>query len=265
MSAWDTSPESEAQSRMRSPELSLHRQSPGLPEFQTTHWSAVLRAGDTQMPGAAEALDTLCRAYWYPLYTFVRRQGYPPPEAQDLTQEFFAVFLSKKTLRRACPERGRFRSFLLMSMKNFLANQWDRSQAKKRGGGRLIFSLEFLQAEKKYERDQACWLSPEKLYERRWAQTVFDRVLSRLRDEYLRTGKIDRYEALQTSLLGEGPESHSEMGGRLGMSESAVKSALHRLRQRSRELLRLEIGTTVERAGDIDAEIRDLRAALSDQ
>ncbi|MCI0536807.1 MAG: sigma-70 family RNA polymerase sigma factor [Verrucomicrobiales bacterium] len=234
-------------------------------DFRTTHWSVVLLAGRDQSPEAHGALEKLCRAYWYPLYVFVRRQRYEASEAQDLTQEFFATLLEKNTLQHADPRRGRFRTFLLSSLKNFLANDWDKKRALKRGGGQPIFSLDDVDVEARYQLEPAHDLTPEKMFERRWAETVFERVMRCLREEYASTGKAERFEALKPFLSAEGkPATYAQVGQVLGLTENAVRSALSRLRQRSRELFRHEIAQTVASPEEIEDEIRYLFAALGD-
>ena len=171
--------------------------------FVTTHWSVVISAGQRESPKAADALVTLCTAYWYPLYAFVRRQGYRTEDAQDLTQAFFAKLLEKNYLGEADQQRGRFRSFLLASLKHFLANQRDYARAQKRGGGRPVISLDFESAESRYRHEPPDTMTPERLFERRWALTLLDRVLSRLHDEYAAAGKLPLFELLKESLTAE--------------------------------------------------------------
>jgi RNA polymerase sigma-70 factor (ECF subfamily) len=233
-------------------------------DFRTTRWSVVTLAGQVQSVEAQAALEQLCRAYWRPLYTFVRRQGYGPVEAQDLTQEFFSTLLERKALQQVRQERGRFRNFLLSSLKNFLANEWDKRRAQKRGGNRIIFSLEEMEAEERYRVEPTDEATPDKMFERRWAQSIFERVMRRLREEYESTGKTDRFEALKPLLTTEGqPATYAQIGRGLGLTENAVRSALSRLRQRSRELFRSEIAHTVAGPEEIDDEIRYLFTALS--
>lgn len=232
-------------------------------EFQTTRWSLVAAAGQRDAPGAGDALAALCAAYWYPLYAFVRRQGHSADEAQDLTQEFFARLLDTDFLAGVDPTRGRFRAYLLAACKHFLANERDRSRAQKRGGGREHLSLDFPSAEQRYLLEPAHELTAEKLFDRRWALTLLDQVLGRLRDEFARADKLALFDRLKSFLTGDrDPERYSQVGAELGLSEGAVKVAVHRLRKRYRELLQEEIGRTVDDARAIDEEIRALFAAL---
>ena len=232
--------------------------------FVTTHWSVVLAAGAPASPQAAAALERLCRAYWYPLYAFVRRRGYGPEDAQDLTQAFFAHLLRKDFLRGVGPERGRFRSFLLACLKHFLADEWEKSRAAKRGGGcpELLPDLE--RAEERYHLEARVEANAESLYERRWALDLLDRVLSRLRREAVDSGKEAVFDQLQSCLLGERPtETYAQLGGRLRMSETAVKVTVYRLRQRYRKLLRDEIAQTVAHPDEVETEIRYLFEVVS--
>ena len=231
--------------------------------FATTHWSVVLAAGRTSSPDSRRALTTLCETYWYPSYAYVRRRGYAREEAQDLTQEFFLGLLEKDVLRAADPERGRFRSFLLGSLKNFLANEWRDARAKKRGGGRVPLSLDFRSAEDQYALEPGHELTPEKIYERRWALTLLERSLSKLREEFTRAGKSDLFDQLKVFLGGEGQRvSYKEIAEKLAMTEGAVKVSVHRLRRRCRELLRAEIAQTVAGPEEVDEELRHLFSAL---
>jgi len=234
--------------------------------FATTHWSVVTMAmaGQQNPPAARQALETLCRTYWYPLYAFVRRQGYGPEDAQDLTQAFFARFVGKDFLSDVRRERGKFRSFLLASLKHFLANEWDRTRAQKRGGGRVFVHLDDATAEERYRLEPRDDMSPEKIYERRWALTLLDRVLSRLRDELVEAGKAEQYEALKPFLLaGQGAIPYAEVAARIPSTPEAVKVAVHRLRKRYRELLRAEIAQTVSSPGEVEEEIRYLLRVLT--
>ena len=234
---------------------------PSAREFHTTHWSMVLHArGDSA--GAQAALAKLCAAYWYPLYAFVRRQGLGEHDAQDLTQEFFARLLQKGWLGDVERERGRFRSFLLAAMKHFLANEWDRSRAKKRGGGVATIALDAMSAETRYRHEPADTQTAEKLFDRRWAMTLLDQVLARLRAEMLAAGKLADFDALKFCLSGE-KTAYAEVARTLDMSEGAVKVAVHRLRERYRALLRAEIAETVATPEEIDGELRHLLTALS--
>jgi RNA polymerase sigma factor (sigma-70 family) len=237
---------------------------PGPPVFVTTHWSLVLSAGDQPSPQATDALEKLCRAYWPPIYAFVRRQGHGSHDAQDLTQEFFARLLEKKTLAVADPARGRFRSFLLSSLKHFLANEWDKARAQKRGGGQNLIPMNVATIETSCGIEPADPATADKAFERRWALTLLDQVLQRLRAEYVRDGKENLFEQLKPTLT-EVSRSvrYAEIAARLGTSEGAVKVAVHRLRQRYREVLRAEIADTVANPGEVEDEIRSLFAALA--
>jgi RNA polymerase sigma-70 factor (ECF subfamily) len=223
----------------------------------------VLEAGRHSSPQAKEALATLCRVYWYPLYVFIRRQGRGAQEAQDLTQEFFVGLLEKEFLADVDREKGRFRSFLLAACKHFLSNQRDRAQAKKRGGGREFISIDLDHAENRYRLEPADDFTPEKLFQRRWAVTLLEQVLEALRNESVRMGKGDQFDHLKGFLTGDkGLSSHRETAEKLGMSEGAVKVAVHRLRKRYRQLLREEIARTLNAGDSIEDEIRELFQAL---
>ncbi len=232
-------------------------------QFATTHWSVIAAAQDRASPQAQEALGTLCRCYWYPLYAFIRRHGSGPDEAQDLTQEYFALLLEKDFLEAVNPAKGRFRSFLWASCKHFLANERDRQRAQKRGGACTMLSIDLHQAEERYRLEPADHLTPDKLFERRWALTLLEQVLSRLREECAAANKTSLFEALKGFLAGRKAEaSYNEAGACLGMTEGAVKVAVHRLRKRYRELLQEEIMRTVANPEEIEEEIRHLFAAL---
>jgi len=236
----------------------------GAGQFNTTHWSVVLLAGQTQAPQAEAALEELCRAYWPPLYAYVRRQGHSPHDAQDLTQEFFSRLLEKRYFKLAAQERGRFRSFLLKSLNHFLVNDWVRSQAQKRGGGQKPLSLDEEAVERLFQQEPPSTLPPESLYDKRWAVTLLERAMKRLGDDYAEAGKADLFERLKGWLLTEGSvQSYREMAGLLDLSESAVKVAVHRLRQRFRDAVRAEIAQTVASPAEIDEELRCLMASLS--
>jgi RNA polymerase sigma-70 factor (ECF subfamily) len=234
--------------------------------FAETHWSLVLaarRGGDSTRAG--DALAKLCQAYWYPLYAFVRRQGHTPHDAQDLTQEFFARLLEKNWLADVDRAKGRFRSFLLAAMKHFLANEWDKSKALKRGGGVHNFiSLDAESAESRYALEPADTVTADKLYERRWALTLLDATLARLRAEFVADGKAKQFDELKFTLTGgRGDTPYAELAAKFGMSEGAVKVTVHRLRQRYCEVLRAQIAETVGSAEEVEAELRHLFAALS--
>ncbi|MEW6302118.1 MAG: sigma factor [Verrucomicrobiota bacterium] len=231
--------------------------------FTTTHWSVVLSAGDTASAHSQESLSRLCHSYWYPLYAWLRRTGRNPHDAQDLLQSFFARLLERKLFKSADPQRGRFRTFLLAALKNFAADEHDKAQAQKRGGGAETFSLDAEAAEENFRREPANVASPDVLYERRWALTLLETAFRRLETEMTRDGKQPLYAALEPHLLGEEPaEAYPQIAERLAMSPGAVKIAAHRLRRRFRELLREEIAQTVATPGEIDDERRKLIAAL---
>lgn len=235
----------------------------GRSQFTATHWSVVLAAGHGDLPQATAALEQLCRTYWYPLYAYVRRRGYGHEDAQDLTQEFFAQLLRKNYPARADRAKGKFRTFLLHSLNHFLGDQHQRSAALKRGGGRTFVSLDQESPEDRYRLEVPDELTPEKLFERRWAQTVLDRALARLREEFMADGKEAAYEVLSAFEPGEQNSlSHADAAARLGVSESAVKSMIHRLRLRHRELVREEIARTVATVAEIDEELRYLVSVL---
>jgi RNA polymerase sigma factor (sigma-70 family) len=228
-------------------------------EFHTTHWSIVLSAqGDST--NAEAALARLCHTYWYPLYAFVRRQGHSPHDAQDLTQEFFARLLAKDWLAGVARERGKFRSWLLASAKHFLANEWDRAKTVKRGGRTTLISYDA--AETRYRDEPADLVSPEILFDRRWAHTLLDQVLARLRAEMVAAGKLAQFDALKFCLTGD-KSAYADVARVLDMTEGAVKVAVHRLRDRYRALLRAEIAETVATPEEIEDELRYLLAALS--
>ena len=231
--------------------------------FRTTHWSIVLAAANQASPNSQEALARLCETYWYPLYAYARRRGHGPPEAEDLTQEFFSRLLEKEYLAGITQEGGKFRSFLLTALKRFLANQWERAQAQKRGGGITIASVNETDAESRYQVEPADEATPEQLFERRWALTLLDQVFHRLQGEYRSSGKTELFDRLQVFLSGDQRLiPYAEVGTSLGMSEGAVKVAVHRLRKRYGELLREEIAQTVSSPQEVDEELRYLVAAL---
>ncbi len=232
--------------------------------FADTHWSVVLEAKAEGSSQAAEATEKLCRTYWRPLYAYIRRQGHTPEEAEDLTQEFFARLLAKDYLQHLRHQEGKFRSFLLTFVKRFLSDERDKAGAQKRGGGKSFISLDDTSAEETYLNEPRNDLSPDQIFDRRWAQTVMERALTRLREEYVAGGKEALFEQLKDIQPGEhGESSYAAIGARLGLAEGTVKSAVHRLRQRHRELLRKEIARTVARPEEIDDEIRNLLVVLS--
>jgi RNA polymerase sigma factor (sigma-70 family) len=232
-------------------------------DFGTTRWSLVLGAGRPGSQEAGAALAELCQRYWYPLYAYVRRRVGNVSEAQDLTQEFFARLLEKNTLAAASRERGRFRAFLLGAMKNFLANEWDKAKALKRGGGRPPISLALDTAESKLSLEPAHDLTPEKLYERQWALTLLELVVERLEAEYGAAGKSRQFALLKPALTGNRAAiDYAAAAAALEMSEDAVRQAAHRLRRRYREILREELLQTVADPAEVDDEIRSLFTTL---
>jgi RNA polymerase sigma factor (sigma-70 family) len=227
-------------------------------QFAQTDWFMVAAAGQRASAESRAALEKLCGIYWYPLYAFVRRQGYGPEDAQDLTQEFFARLIEKNSISFADRDRGKFRSFLLTSLKHFLVNEWEKARAAKRGGGQVI-SWDQQSAEARYLSEPRDSLSPDKLYERRWAAAVLDHVLKQLRVEYVTAGKDQLFQAMKDVLLGEKSEvPYETLCKRLGMSEGALKVAVYRLRQRYKDLLQAEVAQTVDNPAEIDDEVRYL-------
>jgi RNA polymerase sigma-70 factor (ECF subfamily) len=233
------------------------------PFFATTHWSVVLAAADEQSPAAAAALEQLCRTYWYPLYAYVRRRGYSPEDAQDLTQEFFWRLLRKNDLAKIDPAKGKFRSFLLAAINHFLANQWDRIKTLKRGGGLEFVPLDGESAEQRLAAI-AHEPSPEQVFERCWAITFLEKVLGQLRDEMAQAGRGVHFEGLKGFLTGEKPaDSYANLAARLGSTEPALRKEVQRLRQRYGELLRQEIERTVASPAEIEDELCHLFTVLS--
>jgi RNA polymerase sigma-70 factor (ECF subfamily) len=233
--------------------------------FATTHWTVVLAAGRSSSREAEVALEELCRTYWYPLYVFVRRQTPTREDAEDLTQAFFARFLEKNYLEKLDSEKGRFRAFLLASLKHFLANEWDKANRLKRGGGQANLSLDWQSADTRYQIDPADNLSPDKLYDRAWAVTLLERVIARLGEESAAEGKSQLFEELKPYLMvGKSAIPYAQAANALAMNESAVRVAVHRLRKRYRELLRLEIGQTLSDPAQSDEEMNTLFSAFTD-
>ena len=231
--------------------------------FATTHWSLVFKAKNGNPSEAFAALEGLCRSYWRPVYAYIRRDGRQPADAQDLTQEFFRRFIEKGWIEHIQHPRGKFRSFLLTFLKHFLSDERDRAGAQKRGGGRTFISLDELQAEEGHVFEPADSLTADQVFERRWAQTLMERAVARLRQEYVDEGKGDLFHQLKDLQPGErGERSYAELGAPLGLSEGAVKSAMHRLRLRHRDILRSEIASTLGGAEQVDEEIRYLIQVL---
>jgi RNA polymerase sigma-70 factor (ECF subfamily) len=234
----------------------------GRTQFPATRWTLVVAAGDSHRKEARSALVSLCENYWYPLYAYLRRRGYPSDLAQDLTQEFFIRVLEGRYLNRAEPEKGRFRAFLLTSLKFFVADEEDRQRAHKRGGG-LLVPLEFASGEARYQREPAHDETPERIFERRWALSVLDRVVERLRNEFVQHGRPEHFEHLKVFLLGQSDTPYAALAKELNTSEGALKVAIHRLRKRYRELFRQEIADTVAGPGEVESELRHLAAVLT--
>jgi RNA polymerase sigma-70 factor (ECF subfamily) len=231
--------------------------------FATTRWSMVLAAGRSSSPKSQSALAELCETYWYPLYAFVRRKGYEAHDAQDLTQGFFALLLERNDVQSVRRERGKFRAFLIASLQHYLANEHDRRNARKRGGGRKLFSLDFAAAENRYSAEPADRRTPEDAYARQWALTLLERVQASLRDELAQQGKAAQWDRLHVFLAGDkATPLYSEAAVALGMTEGAVKTAVHRLRRRFGEQLRREIAETVSDPSAVDGELQELFEAL---
>jgi len=236
----------------------------GAARFTTTHWSVVLEA-QGESPAAQEALEKLCRTYWRPIFAFLRRQGRPPTEAEDITQGFFAQLLERGSLNAVRKEKGRLRSFLLGGLKLFLADDHRRAMAIKRGSGLRPIPLDELRADERSEMEPADRMTADMIYERRWALTVLERVLSRLKDEYGSAGNAALFDSLKQLLPDEpGSPSQAEIAARLGMTENAVRQAFYRFRQRYQSLLREEIAHTVATPGDIEDELRHLIAVIGE-
>jgi DNA-directed RNA polymerase specialized sigma24 family protein len=232
------------------------------PIFVTTRWSLVLAAQDKSSPDSAAALGALCYAYWYPLYAYVRGTGRSPHDAQDLTQEFFARLLANDWLRVVLPEKGRFRTFLLVTMKRFLTNEWHRHMTQKRGAGKQPLSLDTAEAEHRFAAEPP--LAPDELYERRWAMTLLDESLDRLQREFARTGRGQEFDSLKEWLTAErGAIPYAQIAAATGTTEGAARMAVHRMRKQFRQLFRQTIAETVDAAGDVEAEMRYLVAVLS--
>jgi DNA-directed RNA polymerase specialized sigma24 family protein len=248
---------------MRFRATSQNPPSTGPARFSTTHWSIVAEAAQDDSPNASDAMAQLCRSYWYPLYAYVRRKGYDAPDAQDLTQEFFARLLARNFLNVADRNKGKFRSFLLGSMEHFLAREWTKARAQKRGGSQTIFSLDALNAETRYRMEPVNELTADRIFERRWATTVLEEAMARLADESIASQKGDLFAKLQPFLSGDnGDDSYGETAASLNMTAGAIKVAIHRLRQRFGELVREEIARTVAAPAQVDDELRYLVALL---
>lgn len=233
-------------------------------QFHTTEWSVVLAAGAAE-PASHDALSRLCEAYWYPLYACVRRRTGDAHQAQDLTQAFFAHLLENHGIERADPRRGRFRAFLLAALDNFLANEWNKARAAKRGGGRPAISLDFDTGESRYQIEPADTLTPEMLFERRWILTLLDRVLDALRVELAEAGKAEHFEQLKDGLTGETTaEQYERAAETLGITAAAARQAAYRMRKRYRQLFRAEVASTVANEAEVDEEIGRLLKILAE-
>jgi DNA-directed RNA polymerase specialized sigma24 family protein len=231
--------------------------------FTTTRWSVVLAAQDQASPESVAALEILCRTYWYPLYALVRHQGHAPSDAQDLTQEFFARLLSKEFLRAADREKGRFRTFLRVALRRFLANEWDREHRLKRGGGQVLLPLDTSAAEQRYQEERDDAFPPDHLYERRWAGALLQEVLARLRAEYVADGKTAEFEQLKGALTAErGGIAYASIAAALELSEGAARVAVHRLRKRFRVLFRAAVAETVSAPDEVEDELRHVVTLL---
>jgi RNA polymerase sigma factor (sigma-70 family) len=238
---------------------------PGSSQFPTTRWTLVVAAGDPRRKDARSALVSLCEKYWYPLYAYLRRRGYAPDQAQDLTQEFFMRVLEGRYLDRADPEKGRFRSFILTSLKFFAADEQDRQHAQKRGGGAVV-SFEFSSGEsgeERYRREPGHDETPDRIFERRWALSMLERVMERLRDEFVQHGRPENFERMKVFLLGQSEAPYADLAREMNTSEGALKVAIHRLRKRYRELFRQEIADTVADPAEVESELRYLAAVLT--
>jgi RNA polymerase sigma factor (sigma-70 family) len=235
------------------------------PIFVTTHWTVVLTARDNTLPESEEALQSLCRAYWYPLYAYVRRLGHQPADAQDLTQAFFARLLAKEWLASADREKGRFRTFLVVALKRFLANEWDRVHREKRGGHAPHFPLDTELAEARYQAEPALEVTADRIYERRWALALLEHTMTQLRQEFAKANKAADFERLKAFLTADkAAVAYAEVARDLGTSEGAARVAVHRLRRRFREVFREKVAHTVAAAEDVDEELRHLFSALAE-
>jgi RNA polymerase sigma-70 factor (ECF subfamily) len=231
--------------------------------FATTRWTVVLAAGNRSTPSADVALEELCGTYWYPLYAYIRRRGHSREDAEDLAQSFFVGFLRKNYLEKLSGEHGKFRAFLIASLKHFLANEWDRTQRLKRGGGIPTLSLDWQDADARYQIDPADDLSPDKIYDRAWAVTLLERVIGRLRQENANEGKAALFDRLKPYLtVGRNEIPYAQAAVALGMAEGTVRVAVHRLRRRYREVLREEIGQTLSDPAQVEEEMRALFSAF---
>lgn len=233
--------------------------------FPHTRWSVVLAAKQQSSVESAEALETLCQAYWFPLYAYIRRQGFSPPDAQDLTQEFFLRLLQKQWLNTVNREKGRLRTFLIITLKRFIRNEWRRASAQRRGGGQKQVPLDTRLAESRFAADPGSALPADALFERQWALTLLNLAVDRLRTEFAAAGKLNEYLALKDCLMAiRGTIDYAEVATRLGVSEGAARVAVHRLRRRFREIYREEVAQTLSDRADLDGELASMAAALAD-
>lgn len=231
----------------------------GNPAFVETRWTRVLNAGDPELGGAGVALDGLCRDYWYPLYSFIRRRGYEPEDAKDLTQGFFAELIEHNWIGHADPAKGRFRSFLLMALNRFLANEHKKARTLKRGGAIQFVPFDLTAAETRYCREPATTETPESVFDRQWALTILNGVLEGLGTEYRETGRGELFRVLKLCLIGSREtQPYAELAAGLKMSEGAVKVAVSRLRERYREKLREAVADTVASPAEVESELRHL-------
>jgi len=231
--------------------------------FVTTHWSVVLSAQDPHGLRSREALESLCRSYWHPLYSYARRAGHSPPDAEDLTQGFFARLLEKDYLKAAVRDKGRFRTFLLVALKRYLANEWDRQHAQKRGGFATVVPIDQQLAESRFASEPVHNLAPDLLFDRQWAMTLLERTMTQLQQEYAASGRAELFDYLRHCLAkDESGLPYAEIAGRTKLTEAAVKMAVHRLRGRYREILQHEIAQTVSAPEEIEEEIRHLFSAF---
>jgi DNA-directed RNA polymerase specialized sigma24 family protein len=250
--------------RMPARDSDVQSQAPGGGLFVTTHWSVVLAARDKTAPGCTQALEILCQTYWYPLYAFVRSSGYSPPDAQDLTQAFFARLLEKDYLRTVGPEKGRFRTFLKFALKRFLTNEWVRLRAGKRGGGHVHLSFDTTFGEARFREDLVDGLNPDSVYDRQWALTLLGKSLERLENEYKTAGKTSEWRHLKPHLMAErGTIPYAEIAAALQTTEGAARVAVHRLRRRFREVFRQVIAETLSAPQEIEEEVRYILQVLS--
>lgn len=240
------------------------QQHPTSARFATTHWSVVLAAGNRANVHHEDALQTLCQTYWYPLYAYVRHRGHGPQDAEDLTQAFFARLLEKGSLGRLTQDKGKFRSFLLTALNHFRIDEWKQAAAQKRGSGRSIVHLDRDEAEERYHQELVDTTTPERLFEQNWAVSLLNTVFERLQQEHEVLGKGRAFEQLKFCLTGDRSEvPYSALSEQLGISESALKVQVHRLRKRYRELLRQEVAHTVSNPEEVEEELRYLFQVVS--